>query len=1445
MIHDEPICPDCNEKILADNRRCPKCGCPLDANSPRRTGLLGLTVALFVVAVVAGTVYLKRLGISHDDTPKQFYERAEQLADETPVRPVGVLDLGQTTVPMALSSDWRTSAWGYGGHDVLMANVGQRLKPFQRKGHSAPITAIGFSPVGDILATGDARGEVRVWMPGTSQLRVLSGHAEAITAVAFSRDDELLATASQDHSLRLWHVSTGEQLIAIDEHDAPVTAVAFDLSGRALASAGGDNMIRVWNLENGRESYRIKTGAASIRRMLFSPDDETLISVDEDNSIELWNLRTRERRLEIKSDVRVLAMAVSFDGSMVASSTIDQCVTTWDASTGERIRRTRKDDPVVFLSHDRVKNEFVELTTSTGFLINVGAKEIVKQAMKSGETIERAIAGFQSPHDCEVALFAAEPMVAYPTDISFDNQGRLFVAESFRFKQQNELSMTGREFWLADDLASQTTDDRLRMYKKWADKNYDGMAAHTRFSERIRRLHDTDNDGRADRVTVFSEGYNTPLTGSATGLLVHEGQVYFACIPNLWHLADDNDDGRADRRTSLHEGFGVCASLPHGLHGLLVGPDGKLYFSVGDRGYHVETKEGKILHNPGRGAIFRCNLDGSELEEFAIGLRNTQDMSFDQFGNLITCDNNVNSGDQSRLIYVVKGGDYGWHYASIRREWEFGPWYYDKLWQTRTEGQAAWVIPPIAHLSTGPSGMDFDPGVGLPERFHNHFFLCDYVFRRDISGIMSFSLRSQGAGFELGESKVFMSNILASDVEFGFDGKMYVADWVRGYGSGGVGRIYAVDFPACSKDGLAALFAESFDDKSIEELTELLRHDDRRLRQKAHLALAERGAESIDALSHVAASEEKLLARIHAIWSLGIIARQDRSALAPLAGLLQDPHHEVRVQAAKVIGESNQKEHSEKLAPLLNDAEPRVRYFAAMALGDLKHTPAVEDIIELARSNDDQDIYLRHAAVYALHKMGDLDSILSYAGDSSRSVRMTILLVLRRLGDHRVSRFLDDSDPDLVVEAARAIHDLPIQSAYPALAALIERDNRSLSDSEGLGRRVINANFRLGGQTNALALVHFAARPDHDLEMRIEALKALADWITPPPRDRVTGYIRPLPIRQLEKIRDAISDPLSQLVERSNDQLRREAIRVAGRLQIQPLVADVLDRIADETLPLKTRVAAIRQFADFESRRDEAITAGLETDEPLIRAEAAALLAITNPTQALGEIRKALGGGSIAGRQKALATLAEIEGVDADKLLSRWLYRLMDGEVPASLRADLVEAVLKRDDSSLKNELQIYLSQQQGASFDVEMLSTGGDAERGRAIFFDPARTQCVRCHKIAEQGGVVGPDLTKIGSKHPRDYLIASLRTPNSDIAKGYEGIAVTTVDGKVYQGVLKSEDEESILVVTAKGEEQTIAKADVDDRSTGKSVMPADLTERLSLFELRDLVEYLASRK
>src|SRR4029079_18928297 len=94
-------------------------------------------------------------------------------------------------------------------------------------------------------------------------------------------------------------------------------------------------------------------------------------------------------------------------------------------------------------------------------------------------------------------------------------------------------------------------------------------------------------------------------------------------------------------------------------------------------------------------------------------------------------------------------------------------------------------------------------------------------------------------------------------------------------------------------------------------------------------------------------------------------------------------------------------------------------------------------ITGMIQANGDEDPYLRHAGVMALDWIGDVPAILGLAQDKASAVRLSALLALRRLQRSEISVFLHDQDPHIVLEAARAINDQPVNGAMPDLAGLL------------------------------------------------------------------------------------------------------------------------------------------------------------------------------------------------------------------------------------------------------------------------------------------------------------------------------------------------------------------------------------------------------------------------
>ncbi|MDB6068720.1 MAG: hypothetical protein JWR26_4928 [Pedosphaera sp.] len=1069
---------------------------------------------------------------------------------------------------------------------------------------------------------------------------------------------------------------------------------------------------------------------------------------------------------------------------------------------------------------------------------------------------EMAIKQFKVPSGFKVDLFAAEPQLMNPVAFCFDERGRVYVAETFRY-QTSVRDIRSYMNMFDDDIACRTVEDRAAMIRKYPGKDPNEM---TKESEIVRLIEDTKGTGRADRSSVFADGFNTILDGIGSGVLARKGNVYYTDIPNLWLLQDTNHTGKAVGRTSLGYGFGVHFNYTgHDMHGLRIGPDGKLYFSIGDRGLSVKTKEGKFLDYPDMGSVLRCNLDGSDMEMFAYGLRNPQELAFDDHGNLFTGDNNCDHGDAARLVYVVEGGDSGWRTGNqISDTTPAGVWNAEKLWHLQFPEQAAYIIPPVAHVADGPSGFTHYPGTGFPDAYKDHFFLCDFRGASSGSGVHTFGVKPKGAGFEMVDHSHFFWNILSTDVEFGPDGQMYVADWVQGWPQSGLGRIYRFYNPELVKSKLVletkALIAEGMTQRPLAELTTLLGHADQRVRQEAQFEIVDRtlaaksareGRKYAAALVQVAMKGPEPLARLHAIWGLGQLGRATNHWVEPILPLMADKDSEVRAQTAKVLGEARLAKAFVDLTNALTDAEPRVRFFAAQSLGKLGNKKAVGPLIAMLRENGDKDVLLRHAGMMGLLGTADKSALVAAGGDASRSVRMAALITMRRAQLPEVAMFLHDADPLIVLEAARAINDAPITAAMPQLAMLIGHPTQS----EPLDWRVVNANFRLGGEKNAAALAAYAAQSGATEKVRGEALHDLETWAQPSQRDRLTGLWRPLAARDGKVAIDALRPVVSKVMATSPDSVRIAAIHAAQKLAVADSTTAIFTLATQTKGSAEVRIEALKALAEFhEPRLAEAVTLAVADSDKNVRKEGNRLQAQLKPADAAVPLASVLEKGTVTEQQGAFATLGTLDGDGADKVLAEWMDKLLNGKVAKEIQLDLITAADNRSAASVKEKLDRYTANQPKEDEFKGFRETlyGGDAAVGKKIFTERPDASCVKCHKVNGEGGEVGPSLNGIITRHDREYILESILYPNKQIAPGFESVLIRTKDGQSIAGIVKAEDDKEISVLSVEDNMIVkVKKSDIETRAKGLSAMTPEMGSILSKQDLRNLIEFVATLK
>ena len=1177
--------------------------------------------------------------------------------------------------------------------------------------------------------------------------------------------------------------------------------------------------------------------------------------------------------------------------------------------------------------------------TSQGRTAAAGFRPLVKDdrpaipvlAPASAEGTQR-IQQFQKAPGLSVSLWAAEPQLANPVAFSVDEQGRVVTSETYRYRT-SVLDIRHYMFMLEDDLAARSVEDRLAQIRKWFGP--EGEAALSRETEVIRRLEDTDHDGRADRSTVLADHFTSPLSGIGSGVLARDGQVWFTEIPSLWHLGPAGSIGRSplpapkepalQSRPKVHvdgvqaqpilHGFGVRFSFTgHDLHGLVFGPDGRLYFSCGDRGAHVVTQEGTVIALPDEGAVFRCEPDGSKLEVVHRGLRNPQELAFDDHGDLFTGDNDSDQGDRERWVPVIEGADSGWRVGHQHAPLgNAGLWNLERLWVPAFEGQSAAILPPIANIGDGPSGLVHDAGTSLPKALRGRFLLAYFKGTSTKSGIGSLQLRPAGATHELVAHDPLVWNSLVPDVDLGPDGSIFFADWHEGWPKSHKGRIYRAAFAEVAADPEVAqtgrLLATGMKGRATGELSALLGHRDGRVRQEAQFEWVRRGPGSVPTLKALAATSPDAPTRLHAIRALGQLARKEPATLGgALLEVARGTQGEARVQALRALAGTTDLVRQPGVAAWMTaqlaEANPRVRAAAALGLGRaLPDESRVAAFVGSLRRFGRPDPVMRHTLAHGLAAALSDRAIDAHRSEADRDVRQLVLLAARLRQSPALRGFLSDQDPLLALEAARAIHDLPLTEALPDLAALAEapalqgwRDRlaampplappkaaagaiRDLRADQPLPwgeapvdlatpmlLRVANANFRLGTPEAARRLAGLARDARLPVRLRTEALLALGNWTRPPARDRLLGIHRPLPSRPAAPAVEALG-PIAPalLLEDTTEAVQVAAADAVARLGLTNAIPPLEALVRRTQATGKARASALTSaFALSGSATGNSATGGpvtraahplqpllafasADAAEPL-RLAASRLATELDPNDAVGKLTTLLERGSLAEQQAAFASLGDLKSDASDAALAEWLDRLMKREVANELMLDLVEAARKHPAAAVQTRLAAY----QDWKLPKDALSPyrealfGGDAGRGRALFYEHAAVACTRCHQIGtDSGGNAGPKLDGLASRATREHLLESIVLPNAQIATGYESTLVTTRSGGLFAGVVRQETDAALTLLTPDEGEVTLDKKDLRTRNRGPSGMPEGFGEVLTRFELRDLVEFLGTLK
>ncbi|SIR02845.1 DUF7133 domain-containing protein [Maribacter ulvicola] len=1098
--------------------------------------------------------------------------------------------------------------------------------------------------------------------------------------------------------------------------------------------------------------------------------------------------------------------------------------------------------------------------------IQQDSTELIEMAKLARETITAQVAD-----GLELSLWASDSLAPDPIAMDIDNEGNIYITRSNRHKN-SEFDIRGHRDWMTESIALESVEDRRAFLRKtfapelskeneWlADLNNDSIHDWrdlTVEQDEIWMLEDTNKDGIADISTQIMKGFNDEINDVAGALLVRDEDVFVGIGPGMYRLTDTNGDKILDEKTAIAEGFAVHIGFSgHGMSGAIEGPDGKIYWGIGDIGANITTVEGENHKYPNEGVIVRSNPDGTDFEVYAHGLRNTHEFAFDAYGNIISSDNDGDHrGESERLVHIVEGSDAGW-----RANWQYGKytdpknngynvWMDEKLFTPRWEGQAAYIMPPLQNFHNGPTGMRYNPGTALGKKWMNKFFLVEFVGDPSRSHIWSFDLKPKGASFELNTDESILSGVLPTGIGFGPDGALYLADWVNGWGTKNYGRVWKLDVTEETNDlaqerlETQRLMTLNYEDEKTDSLVSLLSYGDMRIRQKAQFELAKRTFWGYRALKKVLQEEENQFARIHAIWGIGQIAAKDIDEAKPLLNLLSDNDPEIIAQSVKVLGDLRYKKAADSLITLTTHENDRVKFFAAQALGRLKHKNAIDPLLAMLEANNDKDLYLRHAAVLALSRIGNAEPLLALANSKNRSLRIAAVMVLRKLQDPKISIFLSDQDEYIVTETARAINDdLSIEDALPALAATLTNEKFT---SEPLLRRAINAALRVGGGEQLDLLINFAKRRKVSSDLRGEALAALGTWNNPSLLDRVDGRYRGEVIRENSQLEEKIKKHVPSFLKESSPQILIGISKTISAIGINSYNDDLYQVFKSNESP-KVRAAVLNALGQLQfNKMEAAMSFGMQDKNEQVRTVAVGLLSKLNLSKEKlpNIVDPIFKKGSLSEQQRMLNVLGDLPDVKSNAILTSLIDKASKSQLNQGILLDLMESVKATENPKLIAQLDKLKK----AGFSTDSFQEtlyGGNWWAGRTVFNNNPTAQCVRCHSVNGSGGEVGPKLDNIGNILDRQQLLEALIEPSVRLAPGYGTVTLTLKDGQKVQGVLIEENNKEVLLRTSEAEPLRIPLMRIAKRENSMSAMPA-MGRMISRRELRDLIEYLGSLK
>ncbi len=1010
---------------------------------------------------------------------------------------------------------------------------------------------------------------------------------------------------------------------------------------------------------------------------------------------------------------------------------------------------------------------------------------------------------FTLPQGFTIEVAVGADMAPRPIACDFDAKGRLYVTDS---SGSNEKST-------------------IQLEKK---------------PHRILRLEDTNGDGKFDKQTVFVKNVMFP-----EGCMWLNGSLYVAAPPHIWKFTDTNDDGVADKEEIWFDGK-TLTGCANDLHGPYRGPDGYIYWTKGAFAEQTYTVNGKKFTTRAS-HIFRATPDGKNIEPVMTGgMDNPVDLVFTPGGDIIfstTFFQHPANGKRDGLIHAVYGGVYGKDHSPV----------YDHPWTSPT------LMPVLTHMGpAAPCGLHRYESDQFGKEYANNIYCCQFNLRK----VSRHVLVPKGSTYETKDSDFVVSDNIdfhPTDVIEDADGSLLIVDtggWyklccptsqlVKPDVTGAIYRVkkvgaHKVDDPRGLKIDWAKL--------DVPALGKLL-HDPRPVVRARVIEFVDSHGNQTTPFDVAVAGLTADTTEHGALAATWLVSRDIRpQPLSLAAALTHHPNEEVRKAASHALAVAAPfvDHYSDYAEKRLKDRSPGVRRVAAMAVGRHKLESSIDPIFT-ALADEKNDRELDHALTYALIEIGNAGEVAEGLKSPSPRVQRACLAALSNM-----------PETQLLLTAPAVIKHLDAKDAAlreTAWWVAVRNPQWAAHMGQYLRDRVkeLPAMPQAEQEEFATRLAAFLGNADI---RNVVADALLVNENPGPPRSLLLAMaaskLKALPEEWRTGVKIALCSSSRDTVQNAIAVLRSVPASATHHAKI---LEEVNDFRTQRKIPLPAELAhALRATAPVGTELTESIVPQVIRDVNQqntgpVRAAAADLLTRAKlSNDALESLAYALSTANPLERPKLLGAFEKSKD---EKVGLALIAALQSASVLPSIRIEMVKPILDKYPQAVKAEAEkLYAAlakAREGETARLEKLFSElptGDIRRGQVVF-NSQKAQCIACHKMGYVGGMVGPDLTRIGGIRTERDLLEAIVFPSASFVRSYEPVRVVTTDERVLNGVLKKDAPDEIIVVVAVDKEERVARTDVESMTpSAVSLMPAGLDQQLTPQDLADLVAFLKASK